>query len=94
MLELVAAEFAVPVKALKAHGKSVGVAKSVAAELCSLYCGVSQRAVGQALGCPGNGAVGKQRLRLKRKLGDDSALARRIERIRDRLTHVKSSVAV
>lgn len=86
VLELVAAEFGVPVTALQAHGKGVGVAKPVAAELCSRYCGVSQRTVGLALGCPGNGAVGKQRLRLKRKLAEDRSLARRIERLRDKLS--------
>ena len=46
------------------------------------------------MGCPGNAAVGKQRLRLERKLIDDSDLAHRIQRIRDNLTGVKSSVAV
>jgi putative transposase len=85
VLERVAEEFGMPVARLQAHGKAAGVAKQVAAELCSLYCGVSQREVGRALGCPGNGAVGKQRLCLRTKLSGDAALARRLEKVRKRL---------
>ena len=85
VLALVAAEFGLTVESLRGHGRRVGIAKQVAAELASRYSGVSQREVGRALGYRGNGAVGKQRARLRETVAADHALARRMDQLKQRL---------
>ena len=81
----VAAAFGVERKDLLTHGRRAGTAKKVALELCCLYSGQSQREIGRHFGFTGNGAVGKQRQRLRELLTEDHALAVTVERLRRKL---------
>ena len=81
----VAEEFGVEPAELCTHGRRAGVAKKVALELCCQFCGKSEREVGEHFGYTGNGAVGKQRARLREMLADDKALSRRIMKLRENL---------
>ena len=80
--EAVAAAFAVDRGSLMTHGRRAGVAKKVALELCCQYSGGSQREIGRHFGYTGNGAVGKQRQKLRELLADDRGLAATVERLR------------
>ncbi len=77
--QVVAEEFGVDTQELRTHGRHAGVAKKVALELCCQFCGKSQRRVGEYFGYTGNGAVGKQRARLREMAGADRALSRRMK---------------
>ena len=83
--ERVAEEFGVQPPELRAHGRRAGVAKKVAIELCCQLSGMSQRAVGEYFGYKGNGAVGKQRERIRLMVSDDKTLERRVARLRKQL---------
>lgn len=74
-------EFGVNMEEFRQHGRAAGVAKKVVLELCSRYCGVSQREIGRHFGYTGNGAVGKQRRKLKEMLDADDTLLRRFDRL-------------
>ena len=83
---LVGEEFGVEPEDLRAHGRRAGIAKKVALALCCEFCGKSQREIGTRFGYTGNGAVGKQRAKLRDILGNDRALARRMMVLRKRLS--------
>jgi REP element-mobilizing transposase RayT len=81
VVSAVAAEFGLEPEEVRGRRYAGRTAKSVAAELCCRYCGQSQRALGEHLGYRGNGAVNKQRLRLRERLAGDKALRRRFSRL-------------
>lgn len=83
--ELVGEAFGVKVADLCTHGRRAGPAKKVALELCCEYCGKSQREIGAHFCYTGNGAVGKQRAKLRELLVEDKGLARHLTRLRKRL---------
>lgn len=86
VLKLVAGEFGVTPQSLREHGRRAGLAKQIAAELCVQFCGASQREVGRFLGYTGNGAVGKQRARLREILAAWPAEQMRVDDLRERLS--------
>jgi hypothetical protein len=77
--------FGIAAGQLRTHGRHAGVAKKVAVELCCQLSGLSQREVGRHFGYTGNGAVGKQRQKLKEILTSDTALTRQVGRLREQL---------
>jgi len=85
--ECVAAEFGVDPAELHTHGRRGGVAKKVALELCCRLCGRSQREVGAYFGYTGNGAVGKQRARIREMTNADEALSQCLLRLQKQLTN-------
>jgi len=77
----VAREFGI--KETDLHGQSVPArtAKKLALEIGCRYSGLSDRKVGDYFGYRGNGAVGKQRGRLKKLLEKDDRLKKRMDHI-------------
>ena len=78
-------EFEVDREHLRSHGNRGGVAKKVAIELCCEFTTQSQRQVGVYFGYTSNGAVGKQRNRLRELMATDKELRRSVERLRKKL---------
>ncbi len=87
-VRLVADEFGLQPEALASRRHGVREAKRVALEMCCQYCGLSQRHVGEYFGYRGNGAVAKQRQRLREILDSDRGLRRRYKRIEKALAKV------
>ncbi|MBM4142222.1 MAG: hypothetical protein FJ225_01315 [Lentisphaerae bacterium] len=83
--QTVAGELGADVQELRRHGRRAGVAKMIAIELCCRLCGKSQREVGRSFGYKGNGAVGKQRAKLRELMAGDEALRRQLTRLRKKL---------
>ena len=79
--EIVAEGFGLEPEDLTTRDYAARVAKKAAAELCCRYCGESQRTVGKYLGYTGNGAVAKQRQRLRELLAENKGLQRKIRKI-------------
>ena len=77
--------FGVEKKALREHGRRAGSAKMVALELCCEFTGHSQRQIGLQFGYTSNGAVGKQRQKLRELMLEDSALQRRVTKLQKQL---------
>lgn len=73
---------------LREHGIRAGVAKKVAVELCCEFTGQSQRQIGLHFGYTSNGAVGKQRQRLRELLAENRSLEQRLRRLRKTLSSV------
>ena len=61
-------------------------AKKLALELGCRYSGLSERKVGEYFGYSGNGAVGKQRKKLRELLYDDERLQKRMDGVAKRLS--------
>ena len=79
--ELVADLFKLPVAELQARGYAARLAKKIALELACRHSGKSQRLVGEFFGYRGNGAVSKQRERLRELSADDSVLKRKLDKL-------------
>jgi len=86
IVDRVAAEFRIEPDELRTHGRRAGVAKKVALELSCQLSGMSQRGVGEHFGYKGNGAVGKQRARIRDLVSADKALNRRMLKLRKQLS--------
>jgi hypothetical protein len=61
-----------PVAELQGQGYAARLAKKFALELACRHSGESQRHIGEYFGYRGNGAVGKQRQRLRELLEDNN----------------------
>ena len=88
METVVAEAFGMDRERLLAHGNRGGVARKVAVELCAQYAGTSQREVSRHFGYAGNGAVGKQRARLRELMAADLRLAKTVDSLRKKLRNV------
>lgn len=82
---LVAGEFSIKETDLAGLSLNARLAKKVALEIGCRYSGLSERKVGEYFGYRGNGAVGKQRGRLKKLLDVDDRLKKRMDMIIKRL---------
>jgi putative transposase len=69
--KVVATAFDIPFAALSSQGHAVRLARKFALELACRHSGQSQRKIGESFGYRGNGAVGKQRQRLRDILAQD-----------------------
>jgi putative transposase len=76
----VAGAFKLPVAELQGQGYAVRLAKKFALELACRHSGESQRRIGEYFGYRGNGAVGKQRQRLRELLEDNNELEKKLEK--------------
>ena len=81
----VASEFKVERERLLEHGRRVGIARKIAAELCCVCTRQTQRQIGLQPGYTSNDGVGKQRAKLRELMASDPALSRRIARLRKKL---------
>lgn len=79
--ESVAGAFKLPMVALQGQGYAARVAKKIALELACRHSGESQRRIGEYFGYRGNGAVNKQRQRLRELLVDDSVMGRQVDKL-------------
>ncbi len=79
------AEFDAEAEQLRAHGIRGGIPKKVAIELCCEFTSLSQRQIGLHFGYTSNGAVGKQRLRLRELMAEDDRLVLCVEDLRKKL---------
>jgi putative transposase len=77
--------FGVERRLLKEHGRRAGPAKMVALELCCEFTDNSQRQIGVHFGYTSNGAVGKQRQKLRELMAEDVTLCRRMRKLRKQL---------
>jgi len=84
--DLVVAEFGVTKGLLHEHGRRAGAAKKAAIVLGCEFSGQSQRQVGLYFGYTSNGAVGKQREKLREMMADDPSLLKRVRRLREKLS--------
>ena len=83
---MVAEAFGFKVEDLSGRRVDVRSAKKVAVELCCRYSNLSDRKVGECFGYRSNGAVMKQRVRLKKLVASDKKLERKIKRIESQLS--------
>jgi len=81
----VAAEFSLKETDLPGLSVRARLAKKLALEIGCRYSGLSERKVGEYFGYRGNGAVGKQRGRLKKQIDLDDRLKKRMDLIVKRL---------
>ena len=78
---LVAAEFKLDPEQLCGRSVAAREAKKLAVELSCRYSNLSDRRVGECFGYKGNGAVQKQRCRLKEQLASNRKLKRAFNKL-------------
>jgi len=86
--EAVAGVFDLPLAELQEQGYAARVAKKIALELACRHSGESQRRIGEYFGYRGNGAVNKQRERLRELLADDRILQNHLDNLEKAILNV------
>ena len=81
----VASKYSLQVPELQGQSVAARTAKKLALELGCRYSGFSERKVGEYFGYSGNGAVGKQRKKLRELIDEDQRLQKRLDDIAKRL---------
>lgn len=88
----VSASFGCEVADLHIHGRSAGVAKAIAIELCCRFSGVTQRAVAQHFGYKTDAGISRQRHVLRAACGADKDIRDALRQLTDQLAGASENI--